>query len=107
MPDLKEMYIQAMNEQRNYLLTMQNSFNQRCEEITSQAQEKLAKIPETDPESRKLVAEEQKKLLEEALAQLKNEINNSSSKSRARLEEIFTQIESSKLAELEKSIKNI
>ncbi len=107
MPNLDDTYTQTVNEQRNYLLSLQTAFNQHCEEITAQAQEKLNKTPETDIEGRKKIADEQKKLLEDAIVQLKKEINGSSSKNRVRLEEIFSQIENAKLADLEKAIKTL
>lgn len=102
MPTLDEQYNQIINDQRDYLAKLQEAFNKRCDEITKQAEAKLAQIPENDTENRKKIFAEQKKQLDEALKQLKQEIEASGTKTRKKLEEIHTKREESKLAELEK-----
>jgi len=101
MASLDEEYNQAINNQRDYLARLQDAFNKHCDEITTNAQNKLKTIPETNPETRQQVFEEQKKLLDEALAQLKTEIDTSTGKTRKKLEDIHTQREAEKIKQLE------
>lgn len=107
MPTLDEQYNQSINQQRDYLSKLQDAFNKRCDEITKYAEATLAQTPETDNENRKKIYEAQKKQLDEALLQLKQEIEISSNKTRRKLEEIHTQREAAKLRELEKMISEI
>jgi len=101
-PTLDEQYLQTINEQKNYLTSLQEAFNRHCDEITAETQNLLAIIPETDTESRDRIIEEQKNKLSEALAQLKTEIEKSSNTSRIKLEEINLRREEIKLKEMEK-----
>jgi phenylalanyl-tRNA synthetase alpha subunit len=106
MPTLDEQYLQTVNEQKNYLQQLQTAFNQHCDQITAETQSQLAAIPETDPESRQKLIEDQKKKLAEALGQMKTEIELSSNATRRKLEEIHTAREVTKLTELEETMKN-
>lgn len=107
MPTADELYTQTINEQREYLAELQKAFNARCDEITAQAKQKLTELAEDSLEERKKVFEEQKKLLDEALNDLKNNINISGGKTRKRLEEIHAQREEKTLADLEAQITQI
>ena len=104
MPTLDEQYLQAANEQRNYLLKLQEAFNQHCDQITAETQTKLAAIPETDVESRQKLMEDQKKKLADALTELGKAIDASSGANRKKLEEIHTAREAIKLQELEQTM---
>lgn len=101
MPTLDELYNQTVNEQRDYLTKLQDAFNRHCDEITTEAQHKLKEIPETNIEARQAVFQEQRKKLDEALAQLKTEVDTSTGRIRRKLEEIHRQREELKLKELE------
>jgi vacuolar-type H+-ATPase subunit E/Vma4 len=107
MPTLDEQYLQAVNEQRDYLQRLQEAFNQHSDQITAETQAALAAIPETDVESRQKLLEEQKKKLSDALAQLGIEIETSSSKSRKKLEEIHSAREAVKLQEMEQTMADL
>jgi argininosuccinate lyase len=101
MPNLDETYLRTINDYRNYLTNLQSAFNKRCEEITAQEEAKLKNTPETDLPARRQIGEEQKKLLNEALVQLKSEITQSSNKFRQKLEDIHKQRELIALDQLE------
>ncbi len=101
MPDLNVIYLQTIDEHKDYLTKLQEAFNIHCAQITAQTQQRLKEIPENDIESRGKIIEEQKKLLDEALSQLKKEINESGAKNRKKLEEIHTLRENMKIKELE------
>jgi phenylalanyl-tRNA synthetase alpha subunit len=101
MATLDEQYMQAVTEQRNYLAQLQEAFKKHCEEITAEAQQKIAIIPETNLPERQAAFEEQKKKLEEALNQLKSEMDKSMLMTRQKLEGIHTQREAQQLLELE------
>ena len=107
MPTPDELYIQTINEQRDYLAKLQAAFNQQCDQIALQANEKLKAIPETDTAARKAVFDEQKKLLDTALSQLKTEIAHSGTANRHKLEEIHTQREVAVIANLETEMKSL
>ena len=101
MSALDDLYNKTVNDQRDYLTKLQTAFNSHCEGITAEAQKKLSAIPETDTQSRKLIFENQKKQLDEALGSLKKEIDSSSMKVRKKLEDIHRQREEEKLTEIE------
>ena len=105
MDSLDEQYTQAITEQRNYLAQLQAAFTKHCEEITAEAQQKLTAIPETDMAGRQAAFEEQKQKLEEALNQLKKEMDKSMYQARIKLEAIHTQREAKQLLELEALMK--
>jgi len=101
MSALDDLYNKTVNDQRDYLVKLQEAFNQHCDQITAEAQKKLTVIPETDLQTRKNVFDEQKKLLDEALIQLKKEIDSSHTQVRKKLEEIHGQRELETISELE------
>lgn len=103
--DLDLKYQETIDKQRDYLAKLQAAFNQHCDEITAEAEKKLEGVPETEAQARQQVYETQKKKLDEALAQLRNEIDRSSRETRKKLEEINNQREKNKLSELEQLIE--
>src|SRR5579862_3726445 len=107
MPSTNELYNQTIQTQREYLVKLQDSFNKRCDEIAALTNEKLKTVPESDTEGRKKIFDEQKQLLEEALTQLKNEVNRSSNEARKKLEEIASQNDVNILNNLENDIKTL
>lgn len=107
MPTVDEQYKQTIQSQRDYLVKLQEAFNKRCDEIATLTNEKLKTVPETDTEGRKKIFEEQRTLLDQALNQLKNEVNRSGSEIRRKLEELYAQKEVTVLGNLENDIKNL
>lgn len=104
--DLDALYNQTIENQRAYLAKLQDAFNQHCDQITTESEARLKNIPVTDLEARQQVEQEHKKKLDEALSQLRNEIERSSRDTRTKLEEINNQREESKLDELEQLIQS-
>ncbi len=107
MSNLNDQYNQIVEQQRDYLNKVQAAFDQRCDEITQIAQEKLAKIPEENRAERQKVFEEQKKQLNEALTQLRTAIDHSGTQTRIHLENMHTKREEEKIKELEEMIKKL
>ena len=107
MPTTDELYTQTINEQRAYLANLQETFNKTCDEITAQAKQKLAEVPEENLEERKKIFEEQKNKLEEALNNLRRDITVSGNKTRRKLEELHAQREANSIDALEKQILTI
>lgn len=107
MPTTDELYTQTINEQRVHLAQLQEAFNKLCDEITSQAKQKLTTIPEDALEERKKIFEEQKNKLEEALNKLRRDIATSGNQTRRKLEELHTQRETQTIDALEKQILTI
>lgn len=105
--DLDSKYQETIDKQRDYLSKLQEAFNQHCDQITAEAETQLKAIPEapSNTEARQQVYEAQKKKLDEALSQLRGEIDRSSRETRKKLEEINQQREESKLEELEQLIQ--
>ncbi|MBN1258764.1 hypothetical protein JXA05_03330 [Candidatus Peregrinibacteria bacterium] len=89
-----------------YLDRLQDAFETRCETIKAESQKKLAATPEGDTDTRKMILEEEKNLLDQTLAELRATINESDKKTRAKLEEI----ENNKVSvesEIEKALTQI
>jgi|GEM_PF-6857613 len=107
MPTPKELYNQAIQAQKDYLSKLQIAFDKRCDEVAAQTNEKIKAVPETDIEGRKKIFDEQKQQLDEALAQLKSEVNRSSAETRKKLESLYAEEESDVLANLENDIKTL
>lgn len=101
---LDELYQKTIDDQRNYLLGLQNEFNKKCDEIRDRAQAELAKIPNEDREGKQAVLVKQKEELEEALRWLKGEVNSSTMHTMKKLEEIQRKREERVLSDLEKQI---
>lgn len=107
MATIDEQYKQLIQGQRDYLVKLQEAFNKRCDEVATQTNEKLKAVPEADTEGRKKIFDEQKMLLDQALNQLKNEVNRSGGDVRRKLEELYAQKEVAVLGSLENDIKNL
>lgn len=103
--DLDIKYKETIDKQRDYLSKLQEAFNEHCDQITTEAEAQLEGIPEMNTETRQQIYETQKAKLNEALAQLRGEIDRSSRETRKKLEEINNQREESKLEELENLIQ--
>lgn len=101
MSALDDQYNKTVNDQRDYLLQLQQAFNQHCDGITAETQKKLTVIPESNLEERKRIFDDQKKQLDDTLAQLKKEIDASHAKVRKKLEDIHRQREEERITQLE------
>lgn len=104
---LDEQYQQIIDDQRTYLLKLQDDFNKKCDEAKVRAQEKLKKVPEDNKEGREAVLKEQKEELEEALHILKSEVDHSTRGTMKKLEEIVRQKEQQVLSDLEAQIAKL
>ena len=104
---LDEQYQKIIDDQRTYLLKLQDDFNKKCDEAKARAQEKLKGIPEENKEAREDVLQAQKEELEEALHILKSEVNHSTRTTMKQLEEIVRQKEEKVLADLEAQIAKL
>lgn len=102
---LDEQYQKIIDDQRTYLLKLQDDFNKKCDEAKTKAQEKLKGIPEDNKEAREGVLQAQKEELEEALHVLKSEVDHSTRMTMKQLEEVVRKKEESVLSDLEKQIQ--
>lgn len=103
--DLNSKYQDTIDTQRNYLSKLQEAFNEHCDQITADAESQLKEVQNN--EARQQIHEAQKKKLDEALSQLRGEIDRSSRETRKKLEEINNQREKNKLDELEQLLQDI
>lgn len=104
MISLDEQYQKVIDDQRAHLLEMQKNFNELCESEKKKAQEKLAALPKEDREGRQAILEEQKKILDEALANLKADVAESTRHTMHDLEAIIRQKEVMVLKDLERQL---
>lgn len=104
---LDEQYQKVIDDQRAYLLSLQEDFNKECEEAKSRSQEKLHDIPESDKEAREAVLQNQKKELDAALKKLKLAVDESTRGTMRKLEDIIRQKEVKILEDLEQQIANL
>lgn len=102
-----DQYTQTIKAQRDYLVKLQDAFNKRCDDIAVATNLKLKAVPETDTEGRKKIFDEQKQQLDEALNQLKKEVNRSGGETRKKLEELYTQREAGVISNLENDMKTL
>jgi len=107
MPNSDDLYTQTINAQRDYLTKLQDAFNKRCDEIGAAAEAKLKTVPETDAEGKKKIFDEQKHLLDQALTELKNEVNRSGHETRKKLEELSAKRDEGILSNLENDMKKL
>jgi small-conductance mechanosensitive channel len=107
MASTDELYTQTIQAQRDYLVKLQEAFNKRCDGIAAATNEKLKTVPEADVEGRKKIFDEQKQQLDQALNELKNEVNHSGGDVRRKLEEIYTQREVNVINNLENDMKTL
>lgn len=106
MSQLDELYQKAILEQKNYLSQIQDAFNKHCEQMMQEAVAKLKLMPEGSP-MRQQIFDEYKKQVAESLGQLRTESDNSTNRSRRKLEEIYRQLEEEQLQMLEAYMKKI
>ncbi len=104
MATLDDQYQKVIDDQRSHLLEMQKNFNDLCESEKKKAQEKLATLSKEDKEGRQAVLEEQKKVLDEALARLKADVAESTRHTMHDLEGIIRQKEVLVLKDLERQL---
>lgn len=104
---LDQEYQQTIDDQRAYLLKLQDDFNKKCEDAKTRAQAKLKQIPEGDKEGREKVLKDQKAELEAALTMLKNEVDHSTKATMRKLEEIVRKKEVQILAGLEDQLSKL
>lgn len=101
---LDEQYQKIIDEQRSHLLKMQKDFNDLCELEKKRAQDRLSKIAKEDRESRQQILQQQKTVLDEALAKLKSDVAESTRHTMRALEDIIRQKEVIILEDLEKQL---
>ncbi len=101
---LDEQYQGIIDDQRSHLLGMQKEFNDLCESEKKKAQDKLAQLPKEDREGRQAVLEDQKKVLDDALASLKSDVAESTRHTMHSLEGIIRQKETLVLKDLERQL---
>ena len=104
---LDEQYQKVIDDQRTYLLKLQDDFNKACDEAKKRAQEKLKGIPDTDKEAREQVLKDQKAELEEALHTLKTEVDHSTRETMRKLEAVVHEKEKQILADLERQMASL
>lgn len=104
---LDEQYQKTIDDQRAYLLKLQEDFNKACDAAKAKAEAKLKEIPETDKESKEEVLKQQKSELEEALHILKTEVDHSTRDTMKKLEIIVREKEKAVLSELEQQLANL
>lgn len=101
---LDEQYQQAIDDQRAYLLKLQDDFNKICETAKETTADKLKALQKDDKEGREAVMTAQKAELSEALHNLKVLVDVSTKRTMRKLEEIMRQKEQQVLADLEKQM---
>lgn len=101
---LDEQYQKTIDDQRTYLLKLQDDFNKACEGAKTKAQEKLKEVPEENKEAREAILNEEKTELEQALHILKVEVDRSTKETMRNLEAIIRKKEAVILADLEKQL---
>lgn len=102
---LDEQYQKTIDDQRAYLLKLQDSFNEACDNAKAKAQERLKTLPAEDKEAREEVLQSQKGELEEALHTLKSEVGHSTRATMKSLEAVVREKEKQVLGELEREIE--
>ncbi len=90
---LNELYNATLKDHQEYLEKLHKAFDEKCETIRVAAQAKLKAIPESDPQSRDQVVQEEKAQLNQVLAELKQVIQKSGQDARRKLEEIENKLE--------------
>lgn len=101
---LDEQYQQTIDDQRAFLLKLQDDFNKACEAAKLTAQKRLAEISPEAKEEREAVMQDQKGELEEALHILKTEVDHSTRGTMKKLENVVHEKEKMMLADLEKQM---
>lgn len=104
---LDEQYQKIIDDQRAYLLKLQDEFNKACEAAKKKAKNRLAKIPKENKEAREGVLQDEKEELEEALHILKVEVDHSTKETMHGLEAIVHEKEKQILADLEKELASL
>ncbi len=90
----QQRYEATMAKYHAYFEHVRDAFKAHCEDIKQKTLKKLEDISEDDTDARKKILLEQKKELDETLAELKQLLNYQSSKMRKALEEIRREQES-------------
>lgn len=104
---LDQLYQQTIDDQRAYLMKLQDDFNKKCDEAKEKTEAKLKEIPEDKKEEREAILMIQKQELEEALHTLKEEIDQSTRQTMKKLESIVHQKEELILLDLEKQMASL
>lgn len=104
---LDEEYQKTIDDQRTYLLKLQEDFNKACEVSKVKAKEALKKVPKDDKEAREAVLQAQKAELDEALMVLKQEVDKSTRETMKKLEGIMRQKEELVLKDLENQLASL
>jgi len=95
--ELAILYNETIDLHNEYLERLHAAFNRHCEEIGTEAKKKLAEVNKDDEEARNAVLQEEQKLLDQTLAELKYAINRSNSNARRKLEQIQTKLEADEM----------
>ena len=102
---LDEQYQKTIDDQRTFLLKLQDDFNKACDNAKNVAQEKIKSLPKDDKAGREAALQEQKTALDEALHILKTEVDHSTRETMRKLEEVVRKKEELLLGNLEKEME--
>jgi len=103
---LSDLYNQTVEAHNSYLEKLHAAFDKRCEQIGDETKKKLAKVPDTDADTKNQILKEEQELLDKTLAELKYAINKSNANARKKLEEIENKLDS-KGVNLEQELANL
>ena len=104
--ELDRIYNATVDHHRAYLNKLHQAFNKRCEKIRQDAHQKIDQTDENDKEVRKKILEEEKRQLDQTLAELKYAVSKSSREAREKLEEIENKRDQSAV-DLEKELATL
>ncbi|MBU0577679.1 hypothetical protein KJ742_06695 [Patescibacteria group bacterium] len=85
------MPVQAKTTTKQYIEQVYAAFNKHCEEVHAETVKKLRATAPDDKEARKKILEDQKKELNETLAELKAVLHAKTKETRERMEKIEKQ----------------
>ena len=104
--DLDQLYSDSIASHKMYLIQLQAAFDRHCDEIGEATKAKLGETPEEEEETRKKIMEEEHAQLNQALAELKQVINQSNKAVYKKLEEIENQ-RSAKVLDLDAELAQV
>lgn len=104
---LDEQYQKIIDDQRAYLLKLQDDFNKKCDESKARAHAALKDIPKENKEARAEVLKAQKEELAEALKVLRTAVDESTRQTMKKLEGIVVEKEKKVLEDLEHQLESL
>ncbi|MBP9718350.1 hypothetical protein KBD59_03570 [Candidatus Gracilibacteria bacterium] len=100
----QEEYQQIITGQREYLLGLQKTFHEKCEEAKKTAQDKIAALPDDDTQGREEILKQEKSILDGALKELKETIALSTRATMKKLEVVVRKQEEETITHLEEEL---